>query len=419
MNGIGEIDSAKESYGNKREFLKLAAGFVGAVAFALGGLLTESTQAEEPRNPVQGKYRTAQEVLEKMKGAKFINIQDYDKINPIDQGGWTEVNAPMKDYDRQYPARLKKYLGIEMIIVRSKELIQEMEKREQEEVEKLAEKWRNEAKEVRRGLRGVTDKDVLRPARLCLAYKALLKKYDADAITASTWHLCGHANMTGAKTNAMAPLAWMELSKENIPCCCESMTDCVVTQMIGTCITRGHAGFAGDVVNGWDFAPTGEPPKDVVILGHSGAPITPHGNDRIPYTIRDHFFKRGAPWAKKYKPGETPVGITVDWPTGETASIVKFDVYRKKVSVFTGTVLDGEALYKDFTNHCCTNKIVIKMDHPKDTYLLPFDSKGGTFRSWWGSWGCHQVAFCGDLTEAVRDFAALVGFEVVKTEKKN
>lgn len=50
---------------------------------------------------------TSKEVLGKLKGSKLLTVQDYDKINPLDQGGWEEVNAPIKDYDREYPKRLK------------------------------------------------------------------------------------------------------------------------------------------------------------------------------------------------------------------------------------------------------------------------------------------------------------------------
>jgi hypothetical protein len=45
--------------------------------------------------------------------------------------------------------------------------------------------------------------------------------------------------------------------------------------------------------------------------------------------------------------------------------------------------------------------------------MLPSDKNEGAFRNWWGSWGCHQVGFYGDLTENIREFAALTGFEVV------
>ena len=153
---------------------------------------------------------TSEKVLEKLKKSKLLTIQDYDKINPLDQGGWPEVNAPIKDYDLNYPGRLKEYLGISLMIARSKELNQEIGKVEEKEAEKIADMWISEAKEVRRG---VTRKDVIRAAKLYIAIKELIERYDADAVTMASWHLAGSSNKEPV-TNVMPPLAWMELSKK-------------------------------------------------------------------------------------------------------------------------------------------------------------------------------------------------------------
>jgi len=348
---------------------------------------------------------TSQEVLKKLKGSKILTIQDYDKINPLDQKGWPEVNAPMGDYDREYPERLKEYLGIDLLVTNSNELNQEIEEASEKEAEKIADTWINEAKEVRRG---VKRKDVIRAAKLYIALKKLIERYDANAITMASWHLAGHSNKEPV-TNVMPPLSWMELSKENIPCCCESLIDCSVTQMVGTYITDGWAGFAGDILNGWtnwDSLLKGNSPGDVVIIGHCGAPITSHGDDRIPYTIRDHVIN-GADWAKLFEPGDTVTATTVEWPSDEEGSIVKFDVYRKKVFVCNGTVLDGNSIYENFSDTVCRNKIVVKIDEPETYQMFP----GGEFRK---DWGIHPVVFYGDLRERIKDFSELTGFDVIE-----
>lgn len=347
-------------------------------------------------------------VIRKMKNAKLLTIQDYDKINPLDQKQWAEVNAPINEYDLNYPKRLKKYLGTDIVIARSKELNQQMATVKEKQAQKIAHMWIDEAKEVR----NVKHHDIVRAAKLYIALRELVKKYDADAITMASWHLAGHANPE-PKTNVLPPLALMQLSKEHIPCCCESLLDILVTQMIATYITEGHAGFIGDVLNFWGskpFEPAGTPPENVVIIGHCGAPITPHGSDRIPYTIREHIGAGGS-WTKLFGPEDTPTATTVDWPTGEVASIIKFDVYREKVSVFTGTVLDGNSLYKNFPNTLCRDKIVVKVDSPENCYIL-----AGQFRddNLGTNWGCHQVVVYGDLRQKIRDFAALIGFEVIE-----
>ena len=54
------------------------------------------------------------------------------------------------------------------------------------------------------------------------------------------------------------------------------------------------------------------------------------------------------------------------------------------------------------------------MDEPGKCYLLPADPQGGAFRDWFGSWGCHQVVFYGDLKDAFEELAGLAGLAVVK-----
>lgn len=344
------------------------------------------------------------DVVNKLKKTRLISVQDCDKINAIDQEGMRGVwgNSPVNEYDRGYAKRLKGYLGVDLIIVRSKELLEEMGEVGQAEAEKLADLWITEATEMR----NVKRKDVIRAAKLCLAFKGLLKKYGAAAITYNSATL----TLSEQKIKAWTPLAILELSKEHIPCCCQSHVDCLLTQTIGAYMTAGRVGFVGDVLNDWAFKPTGARPENVIVIGHCGAPINPHGNDRIPYLIRDHIHSNKE-W---FGPDDIPTATTVEWPVGEPVTVVKFDVYRKKVSVYTGTVLNGNALYSDFANCICRNKIVVQVDNPEQCYLLPSDPTEGAFRNWWGSWGCHQVVFYGDLREQIRDFAALTGFELVE-----
>jgi hypothetical protein len=361
-------------------------------------------RAGEARGDVAVTVKPA-DAIKKLNGEKIISIQDVDKINAIDQEGMKGVwgNSPVNDYDRSYPKRLKESLGIELVIVRSGELLEEMGKVEEPAMESLADTWIREST----GLKNVTRSDVVRSTRLYFGFKALLKKYSAAAITyeSATLTLSEH------KVNAWTPLTILELSKEHIPCCCQSHVDCLVTQLIGCRLTGGRPGFVGDVLNDWSFKAAGARPKDVIVVGHCGAPINPHGNDRIPYLIRDHIHSD-----KKWggKPNDVAEATTVTWPANEPVTVAKFDVGRKKVSIFSGQVLDGNALFVDFPNCICRNKMVVQLNQPEGCYLLPSKPNEGSFRSWWGSWGCHQVVFYGDLRDAFKELAQLKGFQVVE-----
>jgi hypothetical protein len=356
-----------------------------------------SSAAETPHAAI------AREVLDRLQSTRVISIQDHDKLNAIDQEGMAGVwgDSPVNQYDRNYPRQLKRFLGVELVIVRSDELLAEMAKVAKDDAERLADRWIREATEVQK----VKRSDIVRPAYLYFAFKQLLEKYDAAAITYDSATL----TLRPQKVKAWTPLAILELSKQQIPCCCQSHVDCLVTQTIGSMLTGGRQGFVGDVLNDWAFPPIADRPQNVIVIGHCGAPITPLPGKQIPYLIRDHIHSDKA-W---FGPEDIPTATTVYWPADQTVTVVKFDVFRKKVSVFTGTVLDGDLLYEDFANSICRNKMVVQMDHPDDCYLLPSKPDEGAFRNWWGSWGCHQVAFYGDMVGLIEQFAASVGFEVI------
>jgi len=94
------------------------------------------------------KHNSVERVVKQLKGAKILTVQDYDKINPLDQFGWpvTMAEEP-SEYDRIYPKRLKEYLGIDIKIVRLKELNQEIEKITEKEAEN---RNRRTSKRIRR-----------------------------------------------------------------------------------------------------------------------------------------------------------------------------------------------------------------------------------------------------------------------------
>jgi len=368
-------------------------------AVLASGLVSAASAADAPQLAEPGA------VAQRLKTARILSIQDYDKINAIDQEGMAGVwgNSPVKPYDREYPGRLKEYLGITLTLVRSGELLEELGKVSPDSRDKLADLWIREATEMK----NVARPDVVRSAGLCLAIQSLVKKYNAAAVTYDSATL----TLSGKKVNAWTPLTILELSKQHVPCCCQSHVDCLVTQLIGCWLTNGRPGYVGDVLNDWAFRPSGDRPKDTIVIGHCGAPINPHGDDRIPYLIRDHIHSKAWKWPGD--PTAVAEATTVIWPTTEKVTVVKFDVYRKRVSIFTGTALDGNALYQDFPNCICRNKMAVQIDQPEKCYLLPASPKEGAFRNWWGSWGCHQVVFYGDLKKPFSEFAAQVGFEVV------
>jgi L-fucose isomerase-like protein len=356
----------------------------------------------------QGAGMAVEETLDRLRGATLISVQDYDRIQPIDRGGWDQVDAPLTDYDRTYADLLRESLGINLVLVRSAELLRAVDRASQEEAERLADGWIRQAE----GVRNVTRDDVIRSAELYLAYRELLAVYDADAITVSSW-----AFVPDGTLKAMPPLAEMEMAKELIPCCCESLIDCAVTQMVGSYLSE-VPGFVGDVLNNWaGLESLGRLPDGLVVVGHCYGPVNPHGTDAVPYLIRDHavYSTVGQGWMASWRTssqaqarrqleaqGITLVGITVRWPPDEVVTMAKFDVAGKRLSLGTGRVVDGNTLFAEFDERLCRTKLAMVTDG-RFANLLATRMAGG-----------HQVVFYGDQSRGLRQVADRLGFDVLE-----
>src|SRR5690606_17278615 len=146
-------------------------------------------------------------VLERLKQTRIISIQDHDKSNAIDQegmaGAWAD--APVHESDRNHRPPPRESLAVELSGARSDEPLADMARVADAEAERLADLWMREATEVKH----VKRSDIIRPARLYFAFKQLLQKYDAAAITYDSATL----TLRPQKVKAWTPLAILELSK--------------------------------------------------------------------------------------------------------------------------------------------------------------------------------------------------------------
>ena len=118
---------------SRREYwvLVLTVIAIGCVVAPMG------SRAESPQRA------KAREVVDKLKSTRIVSIQDYDKINAIDQEGMAGVwgDSPVNQYDHNYRRRLEEYLGVTLILVRSDELLAEMAKVGDEDAQRLADLW--------------------------------------------------------------------------------------------------------------------------------------------------------------------------------------------------------------------------------------------------------------------------------------
>ena len=83
-------------------------------------------------------------------------------------------------------------------------------------------------------------------------------------------------------------------------------------------------------------------------------------------------------------------------PTEGEITALRVNLLEKKISVHTGELVDGEAIYKDFRELSCRTKLVARVD----ATLIH-----------------HPLVYYGDIREKVKDVARLVGFQVVEEDK--
>ena len=321
-------------------------------------------------------------VLGKLKRTRLLNIIPENlKLNVEDLFGC----ASNEDYEEVYFRNLKEAFGLEIVDVLVDEINEERERADRKEAKEIAGKWIQEAKLVK--WEEISKEQIIMSAQLYLATVKLMKKYNCNAVTMSI----GPVLRVG-KMPVRPPLAEMELAKNGIVTSCESLIDCLITQLLGF-YTTGKLSFVGDVLTeGWLGTKVAEA---TFAIGHCYAPINPHGDGRrVPYIIRNHAIT------------PSTVGIQVELPLNETVTVAKVNTYGKEISVFTGETVNGSDLYEDFDNIACRTKVVVRTDNEKP--MENYDRE---------IFGCHRVVFYNDFREEIKDLAKLIGFEVIEEDR--
>jgi len=328
--------------------------------------------------------------LKRVKNSRLLNISDGNPLMSCEQ----RLSVGSKEYEDKVFKNLAKTFGLEIVNISWEPLVREMGRVDEMEAESIVNKWISEAKEVK----NTTKEEIIKAAKMYLAILKLMKEYSCNMFTMNSWGLrLGWGVLRGeSKTDTMPSLAEMELAKQGIVTSCESLIDCIVTQALIFHIT-GRPSFVGDTL-GID------PVNNVVIFGHCYAPINPHGNDRVPYIIREHAIHRFAPEIVK---NPCP-GIQVEFPLNETVTVAKISLHDEKLAVFTGTTVDGRSLYRNFDNLLCKSKIVVKTD--VEALLKNYDAE---------TFGIHRVVVYGNYRRQLKDLATLIGYELVEEDKSD
>ena len=330
------------------------------------------------------------DAIAKMKRLRVLVVTDQPTLGYFEPLGF-QIETSRDEYEKVYLRNLKEALGTEFVTVPQRELLGsfdgarssggKIQAVDSEKAREVAEKWIREAVT----LRGTNEAQVLQSAKLYLAMKELMDEHNCGAITTEGygWPPLGY------DAGPSQGLPSSQLCTDGIVATSETLTDCLITQQLGLLVT-GSTGFMGDY--------TIDPFNNVAILAHCEGTFRPYGDERrAPYIIRNLAF---------VEENTGGASVQINYPIGETVTVAKISMYKRKLSLFSGETISGEELFPYWDDVLGRTKLAIRTD--AKALLENVD---------WKAFGVHRVAFFGDYRQEFKDLAKLIGFEVVEKDR--
>lgn len=325
------------------------------------------------------------QAIKKLKKSKILVVTPHRYFAQVDYQGDMHKHFP-KDYNETYTCALKDSLGVELVRVEPGEFYEAVKETDDKEAERIAKIWIDEAKEIT----DTTESEVVKTAKSYLAFEALREKYDCNAVSTHMRTLTG----SGKVEDRFWPgLGLIEFQKRGIQAICQEYTSIMVAHLLGYYLT-GRPSMLGDLMI--------DTFNSVDILTHCGAPVNPHGGDRVPYIIRSHAE---SPVRGTLKPGSS-TGVQVELPLDASVTVWKVYVLNKKIGLHTGKTVDGHSLYKNLDEIMCRTKLIAKVDAKKVQEHFSPDE-----------YGIHRAATFGNLRDKIKDFATLTGFDIMEEDR--
>ena len=329
--------------------------------------------------------------MRRLKESRILSVSPHRYLAQVDYQGDLWKDFP-KDYNERYADALEESLGVQIERVAPEAFYEAVAHIDRGRAEEIADKWIREAREVT----DTTREEVVRTAASYLALDLLREGHSCNAISTHMRSLTG--------SGKVEDMFWPGLALEcgfkprGIQAVCQDYPNILVTELLGYYLT-GRPSMLGDLMI--------DTFNDVEILTHCGAPINPHGEDRVPYTISSHAE---SPVRGTNKPGSA-TGIMVELPLDETVTMWKIYVLNRKVGFHTGRTVDGRKLYghsaENFDDIMCRTKLVAQV---RDAAKIQ-----GHYSP--DAYGIHRAATFGDLTDRIRDFAVLAGFDIMDEDE--
>ncbi|NLV42901.1 MAG: hypothetical protein GXY07_00200 [Candidatus Hydrogenedentes bacterium] len=321
------------------------AAFVAATAQARRGCTPPPGDLGCLPDPL--KTLSTTECIERMKTSKILVVRDQES------------------------KALDPYMGIPMVQVAFSELNALWESADKDEARAVADRWEKRASSIT----DVTRETLETSAAMYLANKALLAKYDANAITINCL-----GGFYGNHIHAYPCLGFHELNNEGLVGACEADVRSTATMTTFTALTQGRPGYISD--------PVVDTAKRQIIYAHCVASNRAFGPAGIenPFSILTHSEDRQG------------AAVRSLLPSGYMTTSLEVSPERKEILFH-----QAKAVANDPDDRACRTKLCAE----------PIGDIEKLFTQW-DQWGWHRVTFYGDLKEPVFALADALGYTVVE-----
>jgi hypothetical protein len=272
-------------------------------------------------------------MLKRMKQERILTVTDSRYVNVM----YGDVlKHPPANYNAMIQGAIDETFGTQVTKIGTKEVtddedIQELWHRDDKQANEIAQRWIRGAKKMI----NTTEPEVVRSAKVYLAMKLLMQKYDA---TSMAFHIRTLIKNPRRDQTVFPALATSEFQLENIVAKCQSHLNIVLSEMLLQ-YAFGRASMLGDYAV--------DTYNNTSMVQHCEGPWNPWGDERrVPYILTDHRERR---IRGRSLPG---VGAAswILYPPDEPVTMWQIDVLTKEILLHTGStvpMLTEAAKYRD------------------------------------------------------------------------
>ncbi len=272
-------------------------------------------------------------VLKMMKGSSILTITDSEHVNVI--YGDTLKNPPPR-YNETILNAIEETFGVNVTKIGTDEVVEDTEIKnllynDSKEAEEIAKTWIREAVKMINTI----ESEIVRSAKVYLAMKILMKKYNTTAIA---FHIRTLKKDPRPEERVWPALSTSEFQKHGKVAHCQSHLNIVLTSMLAQYAFDLPSMFGDYSVDTYN---------NTSMVQHCEGPWNPRGKyDRVPYILTDHRERR---IRGRSQPGVGGASWVL-YPPDEPVTIWQIDVLSKEILLHTGTtvpILSDCAKYKE------------------------------------------------------------------------